>query len=168
MELRRRGSLARCWPDVGINWKNAHHALADARAAARLPVGLLADQPRTICKRSKLPPIQWPTIPQPRKQSATREKSRRRQADPPTFLHLLLRRAHDRALPSTTDGAIMAYEALLDRVLKDRLLDDFKADTLLPTAARWGLSNDQARLAHHDYLNRIALAAVADGTIVEA
>jgi hypothetical protein len=36
----------------------------------------------------------------------------------------------------------MAYEALLDRVLKDRRLDDFEADTLLPTAARWGLSND--------------------------
>jgi len=115
-----------------------------------------------------LPPIQWPTIPQPRKQPARREKSRRRQADPPTFLHRLLRRAHDRALPSATDGAIMAYDALLDRVLKDRLLDDFEADTLLPTAARWGLSNDQARLAHYDYVNRIAVPAVADGTIAEA
>jgi hypothetical protein len=62
----------------------------------------------------------------------------------------------------------MAYEALLDRVLKDRLLDDFKADTLLPTAARWGLSNDQARLAHHGYLNKFAVATVADGTIAEA
>jgi len=62
----------------------------------------------------------------------------------------------------------MAYRALLDRVLEDRRVDNVEADALLETAAQWGLSGDEARLAHRDYLNQLALAAVADGLVTDA
>jgi DNA polymerase-3 subunit epsilon len=168
MELGWGGSLTKCCHDFGIPSEGvAHHALADARATARLLVGLLADQPGTVRKLSNLPPIQWPTVPRSVKQPITRDESRRRQAEPPTFLQCLLGRVHDQSLSPATDGAVMAYEALLDRVLEDRHVDDSEADALLETAVRWGLRGDQVRLAHRDYLNRLAVAAVADGIVTD-
>lgn len=169
MQLAGGGKLTECCRDYGIPLEGeAHHALADARAAARLLSGLLADNPRTVQKLSKLTPIQWPTIPRTVKQPVTRDESRRRQAEPPTFLQRLLKRVHEQALAPATDGAVMAYSALLDRVLEDRHVDDSDGDALLETAAQWGLSEDQIHLAHRDYLNQLAIAAVGDGIVTDA
>ena len=169
MQLAGGGRLSECCGDYGIPLSGeAHHALADARATARLLSILLPDQPRMVQKLSRLMPIRWPTIGSTGKQPITRDESRRRQTEPPTFLQRLLGRMHDSALPIATDGAVMAYGALLDRVLEDRRVDDSEADALLETAARWGLSGDQVRLAHRDYLNHLALAAVADGIVTDA
>jgi len=168
MQMAGGGKLTDCCRDYGIPTEGeAHHALADARAAARLLTGLLADQPRTLQELSQLAPIQWPTIPPTGKQPVTRDESRRRQTEPPTFLQRLLGRLHEHALPVATDGAAMAYGALLDRALEDRHVDDSEADALVETAARWGLSKDQIELAHHDYLNQLAIAAVADGIVTD-
>ena len=169
MQLAGGGRLTACCGDHGIALEaEAHHALADARATARLLAALLADQPRTVETLCQLSPIQWPTVPRSAKQPITRDESRRRQTEPPTFLQRLLERAHDSGLPIATDGAVMAYTALLDRVLEDRCVDDSEADALLETATRWGLSGDQARMAHRDYLNQLAVAALADGNFTEA
>jgi len=46
-------------------------------------------------------------------------------------------------------------------------VDDSEADALLETGARWGLTGDQVRLAHRDYLNQLARAAVADGIVTD-
>ncbi len=169
MQLAGGGSLTECCDDYGIPLEGeAHCALADARAAARLLASLLPDQPRTVQELTKLMPIQWPAVPRTKKQPITRDESRRRQAEPPTFLQRLLGRMHDSAFPIATEGAVMAYGALLDRVLEDRHVDDSEADALLETAARWGLSGDQVRLAHRDYLNQLVLAALADGIVTDA
>jgi len=114
MQLAGGGRLTECCGDYGIPLEGeAHHALADARAAARLLVTLLNDQPRTAQKLSKLMPIKWPTVPRTVKQPITRDESRRRQTEPPTFLQRLLARMHDSAFPIATDGAVMAYERCL-------------------------------------------------------
>ncbi len=169
MQLAGGGTLTDCCHDYGISPEGeAHHALADARAAARLLTCLLSDQPRTVEKLRKLSPIQWPTVPTTGKQPVTRDESRRRQTEPPTFLQRLLGRMHDQDRPVATDGAVMAYGALLDRVLEDRHVDDSEADALVETAARWGLSKDQIELAHRDFLNQLAIAAVADGIVTDA
>ncbi len=168
MQLAGGGRLIECCSDYGIPLEGeAHQALADARAAARLLACLLPNQPLTVQTLSKLMPIQWPAVPRTLKQPVNRNESRRRQAEPPTFLQRLLGRVLDSTSPIATDGAVMAYRALLDRVLEDRRVDDLEADALLDTAARWGLRGDQVRLAHRDYLNRLALAAVADGIITD-
>ena len=169
MQLAGGGKLTDCCRDYGISPEGeAHYALADARNAARLLACLLSDQPRMVQKLHQLTPIQWPTVPTIGKQPVTRDESRRRQTELPTFLQRLLGRMHDHGLPVATEGAVMDYLALLDRVLEDRHVDDSEADALVETAARWGLSGDQIELAHRDYLNQLAIAAVADGIITDA
>jgi DNA polymerase-3 subunit epsilon len=169
MELAGGGKLTDCCRDYGISREGeSHDALADARAAARLLTCLLSDQPRMVEKLRQLTPIQWPTIFNMGMQPVTREESRRRQIELPTYLQRLLGRMHDYALPFATDGAVIAYGAVLDRLLEDRHVDDSEADALVETAARWGMSRDQIELAHRDYLNQLAIAAVADGIVTDA
>ncbi|MEX1205993.1 MAG: exonuclease domain-containing protein [Dongiaceae bacterium] len=169
MQLAGGGKLTDCCRDYGISLKGeAHHALADARAAARLLICLLSDQSQTVKELRQVTPIQWPAIPNIGKQPVTRDESRRRQTEPPTYLQRLLGRMHDRALPAAVDGAVLAYGALLDRALEDRNVDDSEADALVETAAKWGLNRDQIELAHRDYLNQLAIAAIADGIVTDA
>ena len=169
MQLAGGGNLANCCRDYGLSPESEpHHALADARAAARLLTCLLSDQPRTVEKLRQLTPIQWPTVPIIWKQPVTRDESRRRQTELPTFIQRLLGRRRDQALPDATDGAVIAYGALLDRALEDRHIDDSEADALVETAARWGLGRDQIEHAHRDYLNQLTIAAVADGRVTDA
>ncbi len=169
MQLAGGGRLTECCGDYGIPLEGeAHHALADARAAARLLARLLPGQPRTVRNLTKLIPIQWPVVSHTVKQPVTRDESCRRQTEPPAFLQRLLGRMHESTLPIATDGALMAYVALLDRVLEDRYVDSCEADALLEMATRCGLSGDQVRHAHRDYLNQLALAAVADGIVTDA
>lgn len=168
MHLAGGGKLTNCCRDYGISLEGeAHHALTDARAAARLLTRLLSDQPRMVQELRLLTPIQWPTVPTTGKQPVTRDESRRHQTELPTYLQRLLGRMPDHALSVAADGAAMAYGALLDRVLEDRHVDDSEADALVETAARWGLSRDQIEFAHCDYLNQLAIAAVVDGVVTD-
>jgi DNA polymerase III epsilon subunit-like protein len=169
MQLAGGGKLSDCCGDYGIPLGGeAHHALTDARAIARLLPVLLADQPRMVQKVSRLMPIQWPSIRSTGKQAVTRDESRRRQTGPPTFLQRLLGRMQTTAEPIATDGAVMAYAALLDRILEDRHVNDSEADALVEMAAKWGLSGEQINLAHREYVNQLAIAAVADGIVTDA
>jgi DNA polymerase-3 subunit epsilon len=168
MQLAGGGDLTDCCRNQGFSPEGeAHHALADARAAARLLAHLLADDPRTVRTLSRLAPIEWPTIPPMGIQPVTRDESRRRQTEPSTFIQRLLGRRREHALPDATDGALIAYGALLDRALEDRLVDDSEADTLVEMATSWGLSEDQIQRAHRNYLNQLAIAALADGTVTD-
>ena len=169
MELAGGGKLTEACCDYGIELDGeAHYALADARATARLLSILLPDHPRIAQKLSRLMPIQWPRIPSTGKQPITRDESRRRQTEPPTFLQRLLGRMHTASEPIATEGAVMAYAALLDRVLEDRHVDDSEAGALVEMAAKWGLSGEQINIAHREYMNQLAIAAVADGVVTEA
>jgi len=169
MQLAGGGRLSECCCDYGIPLDGeAHHALADARATASLLSMLLPDQPRIVEKLSRLMPIQWPAIPSTRKQPITRDEFRRRQTEPPTFLQRLLGRMHTGAEPIATEGAVMAYAALVDRVLEDRHVDESEADALVEMAAKWGLTGEQINFAHREYVNQLAIAALADGVVTEA
>lgn len=165
MEMGWGGNLAACCRDFGVPMDGeAHHALADARAAARLLHLLLADQPG-LEKLRDVNPIHWPSVSRSEKQPVTRTDSRLRQSEPPTFLQRLLLRAQGQVLSPVNDGALMAYRELLDRVLEDRCIDATEAEALLETAEQWGLSGEQVTLAHRDYLRRLAIAAVEDDIV---
>jgi DNA polymerase-3 subunit epsilon len=82
-------------------------------------------------------------------------------------LKRLLERVHANTEHYATDGAIMAYAALIDRALEDRNVDDAEADALVESAFRWGLNREQIRFVHDDYINKLAIAAVADGVVAE-
>jgi DNA polymerase-3 subunit epsilon len=61
----------------------------------------------------------------------------------------------------------MAYAALLDRVLEDRHVDDSEAGAIVEMAEEWGLSGEQIRVAHREYVKQLAIAAVADGVVTD-
>jgi DNA polymerase III subunit epsilon len=169
MYLAGGGTLADCCNAFGIAGEGrAHDALADARAAARLLAILLADDPRLSENLDTLAPIQWPTLPRTGKPAVTRDDTRRSQSETPTFLARLLEKMDYPAPAAAVDGAVMAYWALLDRVLEDRIVQETEADALHEMATRWGLSGQQIRLIHDDYLKRLARAAVADGIVTKA
>ena len=62
----------------------------------------------------------------------------------------------------------MAYAALLDRILEDRLVNDAEADTIVEMAAKWGLSGEQITLANTAYISQLAIAAMADEVVTDA
>jgi len=169
MQLAGGGKLSTCCRDYGIPADgDGHNALNDARAAARLLVTLLADDPRAAKHLRRLSPIAWPSIPPSGKQPITRDQSRQRHAAPPSYLQRLLERKDSGAFSIATDGAVMAYGALLDRVLEDRQVDHSEADALVAMAGKWGLNKELIEYAHRDYLNQLAIAAVADGVVTDS
>jgi DNA polymerase-3 subunit epsilon len=169
MRLAGGGTLSSCCEDYGIVFQeNTHMALHDARATAQLLTKLLRDAPQETSKIRHLSPITWPPIPKYGACLLTRDESRRRRADPPTYLRKLFAKAENNLLPETDDTAMLAYTALLDRVLEDRYIDDTEAQSLLDVATRWGIVGKRIREAHRRYLYQLARAALADGVITDA
>jgi DNA polymerase-3 subunit epsilon len=166
MVLAGGGNLKNCCTINSVPFDGeAHTALFDARATARLLAALLSDEPRVARELNGRMPIEWPGVRRSGKQPVTRDESQRRQAEPPTYLQRLLSRIQDDGSLGASDSSLMAYSALLDRVLEDRRVDESEGDALVETAVKWGLSKDQIDRAHKDYLNRLAVAAVADGIV---
>jgi DNA polymerase-3 subunit epsilon len=168
MRLAGGGSLSSCCEDYGISFAgDKHTALHDARATAQLLATLLRDTPREASKLTQLTPITWPRITKCPVRLLTRDESRKSQAKPPTYLQKLFAKAENDLVPVTDDSAILAYTALLDRVLLDRYVDDTETQSLLDVATRWGVPGNRIREAHRQYLKHLARAALADGIITE-
>jgi DNA polymerase III subunit epsilon len=169
MQLGGGRSLNYCCSEHGIPMDgDAHTALADARAAARLLTTLLSNRPSLTQRLAETRPIRWPAMAITTTRPLTRTDSRRRQAESPTYLARLLQ--HVRDVPSRTscDGAVMAYTALLDGVIEDRQVDDAEGDLLLEAATRWGLGASEVRSIHYDYVGQLARAALADGVVTNS
>ena len=169
LELAGGGKLEECCRDRGVGFTgDAHSALNDARATAHLLLSLLADQPNVVSRLTGLPAICWPRTPRPLRKPVTRDESRRRRAEPPTYLQRLFTRLSSHPCSGALGGPVLAYIALLDRVLEDRHIDESEGDALLELAVSLGMSEDQVRLVHSEYLDRLAIAALADGVVSDA
>ena len=166
MRLAGGGTLSSCCDDYGIVFQgNKHAALYDARAAAKLLAALLRDAPREASKIGHLSPITWPAIPKYGARVLTRDDSRTRQAEPPTYIQKLFAKAENDLIPKTDDSVTLAYTALLDRCLEDRHIDDAEANSLLDIATRWGISGNHVWEIHQKYLLQLAGVALGDGVI---
>ena len=169
MKLAGGGSLSDCCRRYGVTFEgNAHDALNDARAAARLLISLLADEPAVVQDLRQRPPIQWPSFLPSAKKPITRSQSRTHQAAPPTYLQRLFERKDNGSLSTADEGAGIAYGALLDRVLEDRRVEESEVDALVEMADNCGLSREQIQHVHRNYLDQLAVAAWADGVVAEA
>ena len=169
LQMAGGGSLSTCCVDYQVGFDgNAHSALDDARATARLLAKLLADAPRKVSEISGWPSIVWPRLPRTPVNPLTREESRRRQAEPPTYLQELLARAETSVPPDPDDAAVSAYTAVLDRALEDRHIDEGEGQALLEVAMRWGLTGARIKRIHREYLQQLAAVALADGTVTSA
>lgn len=166
MRLSEGGTLPECCDAFGVPFEGtAHEALFDARATARLLVSLLTRDPGCEVRISVPKPIRWPESRKSGRLPVSRSESRRRRSEPPTYLQRLLARVDGPRCTQASDGAILAYRALLDRVLEDRHVDSSEADAILDMAIRWGLTAADVRHAHQDYLSQLAVAAVLDGIV---
>ena len=83
----------------------------------------------------------------------------------PSFLAGLVGRLTP--VPSTDSAAAVEYIDLLNRALEDRRVTAEEADLLLETATRWGLSQDEVLLVHHNYLTSLVALARQDGVITD-
>lgn len=169
MELVGGGKLDQCCADYGVQRDgHAHHALSDARAASGLLLRVLEDHPEVAGSLARLKPFEWPKVELPRRAPVTRAEVIRQRQEPSSYVQRLLARRGEHALPDASEGAVIAYGALLDRALEDRQIDERESDALIDTAKRWGLSSTQIEQAHVSYMHQLAIAAVADGSVSTA
>lgn len=161
-----RGSLAACCDELGIPFIGvAHRALSDARATAHLVSWLCADD-RSLLGRHRLGNVAWPFVPALQTQCYRREEAQHAQNEPPRFLQRLsakIRHDIDAETPN-----VLAYLALIDRVLEDRVIDAGEEETLVDAALNWRLSAAQLDAAHREYVHSLAVLALADGVVSDA
>jgi len=168
--------LSGCCEALGIPHAAAHSALGDAQATARLLLALLdlarCDRlerlgccgdllPRGVYAGLRRTGTVWP------RDAAVKQSEEAR-----SYLGRLVSRlpmsagTPDACAPNRE--ATLAYLELLDRALEDRHVTFAEADALIELAQRWGMSSQETREAHAEYLRALAVAALADRLISEA
>jgi len=163
------GSLTCACSDYGVPFEGtAHEALADAHATARLLATLLQDAPRLASKVVRQPPIAWPEIPAQPVVLLARSASRATATMAPDYIQTLLSRMPPEIPQDEGDTGLVEYAAILDRVLEDRYVDDEEKLALAELAEQWGLSGDQIRSAHWEYMVRLGEAVLADEIVTDA
>jgi DNA polymerase III subunit epsilon len=157
-------SLASCCAAAGVELRNAHCALDDARAAA----GLLRHY-LSISGATTGPPPSWarlvadaPSVPWPALSGyGVPPVDRETAALPaPHFLSRLVDR-----LPRVNQPAADAYLDMLDRALLDGYISVAEADALVATAADLGFGQPDVRALHESYLCDLAGVAADEGPL---
>lgn len=160
-----RSNLQACCSDLDIEFDGLpHRALSDARATARVVEILCAEDPRLI-RQHRLGFLAWPPLQALGTPCFQREHAEEARHAPPRFLQRLAgRMQHD---VEATAPNTLAYMALIDRVLEDRVIDDEEENALVDAALNWGMSSKQLEVAHTQYLYHLAIAALADGMVTD-
>jgi DNA polymerase III subunit epsilon len=153
-------SLASCCAAAGVELRNAHCALDDARAAAgllRCYLAMAGPRPSWARLVADAPSVPWPAISGYGVPPVDRETA----AQPaPHFLSRLVDR-----LPRTNQPAADAYLDVLDRALLDGYISIAEADALVATAADLGLGQAGVRALHESYLRDLAGVAAEEGPL---
>jgi DNA polymerase III subunit epsilon len=167
-------ALAECCAAAGWRHENAHAALDDARAAARLLTVYLdlveGDEP-WLDLVDQAPTWLWPVIPvipdsrpvRNRRDLHDLRESQARGAGPDHFLARIVP-----ALPRVPDP-VMAdpYLSVLDDALADRRIDRDEADGLVALSEDLALDRRTVTELHRRYLVSLARAAWEDGQVTE-
>ncbi|MCU0712081.1 MAG: exonuclease domain-containing protein [Pirellula sp.] len=161
--LQGRSSLESCCRDLGIAIDGLpHRALFDAQLTARIVASLLSED-SALTDTYRISNITWPSITPLRTPCFTRSHAAKLQAEPPRFLQRIGSRIrHD---VDAVDANVLAYMVLIDRILEDRVIDQDEENVLVDAISNWGLSNAQLAAAHTNYLQKLAVAALADGFV---
>jgi DNA polymerase-3 subunit epsilon len=169
-DLERRRLADCCW-HIGTELRDAHSALADARAAAALLAHYLdpgvGNPPRD--EHLRLPDdaraVPWPQVPYQPVRIVARA-ARPEIAAPAGALWALLD-----ALPLSTvaeegaPGIATAYLELLYQVLEDGILTEDEAQSLADVAGAYSLSHEQINATHRAFLLALAHRVVEDGKV---
>ena len=158
-------NLQACCDCCGVELRDAHSALADARATTQLLGRYISVDPDFAgrwahCYASSLH-VQWPALFADR----TRVKPRGAAAAGATETFVGRLAAHLPAFGGS--GVVDSYLEVLDRALIDRILALHEVDELVGLARDLGLSIEQTDVAHHDYLDALVWQAVNDGVLTD-
>lgn len=162
-------SLADCCAELGVSHEGAHSALHDAMACAevfttlwrRLSASGLDVLPAHGCSPA-WPASRWPSD---SRRAASKLRGSRSEAGEPAFLSTLIPAVH--RATRVESMAVAAYLDVLDRALEDRRLSPEEQEDLAAMARMLGLSADDARAIHADYLGTLIALAYRDGVITE-
>lgn len=161
-----RNNLANSCAEFGVPFDGTQHrALHDARATAKLVSIVCADNP-LVLDEIQSNSFSWPSLPVRSTACFCREDALRKNSEPPKFLQRivsLVRHDSENELPNS-----LAYLALIDRVLEDRIIDEAEEHALVDAAVNLRLSAGQVDAAHKQYLQSLAVLAIADGVITES
>ncbi|MDB4793046.1 exonuclease domain-containing protein [bacterium] len=164
-QLFGRGNLEACCAELDISFDGMpHRALSDARATSQIVSYLCTDDPAAF-DAHRLTNISWPSIPALRTPRFRREHAQEAQDKPPNFLQRIAGKIHHDTEVATPN--LLAYLALIDRVLEDRTIDANEEDTLVDAAVDWNLSSAQLHDAHTQYIHSLAVLALADGIVTD-
>ena len=161
-----RNNLAACCEELGISFEGMpHRALTDARVTARLVSFLCADDP-ALLGNHRLENVPWPSIPALRTPCFCREHAQHAHDQPPKFLQRISSQIHHDVDAETPN--ILAYLALIDRILEDRTIDENEENAIVDAALNWQLSTGQLDSAHRQYIHNLAVHALADGVVTDS
>lgn len=161
-----RSSLEECCNELGIQFEeDGHMAIADARATARIIHEYVRLNPDEL-NEYRLVGVQWPELSPPGTPRFRREHARAINNSPPRFLQRIAKQIHHDV--EATEPNVLAYMALIDRVLEDRVIDDQEEDALVDAAMYWKLSAEQIDDAHNQYLQNAVVQALADGVVTNS
>jgi DNA polymerase III subunit epsilon len=160
------GSLSNCCQELGIDFDGTpHHAISDARATAGILRFLIQNDPVAIAE-SRIESASWPALAPSIVAMFPRSAAAARDSAPPQFLARIAATVrHDTEGESSN---ALAYMALLDRVLEDRVIDADEGQTLLDAAVEWQLSLPQIDGIHRQYIESLVVRALADCVITES
>ena len=166
--------LASCCQALGIPLHQWHSALDDARATAELLSALMRivgwKMMRDLgCEGGTLTPGSFPHL---RRSGVTftRPAAAIARQEQENYLSALVARMplSSSAGASAKGQAVLAYLDLLDRALEDRYITPAEAESLVALAGDWGMSPDDVKEAHAQYLQALADAAMADQVLSSA
>ena len=165
-QMLGRNNLQVCCAEFGISFDGEPHcALHDARATSRLVQNLIQHDPSSFDEFQESQ-LEWPLLPPLGTALVTRRSAQERLSQPPHFLRRIVARVHHdvEATPADT----LAYLTLVDRILEDRTIDAAEADALVEAAAQWNLDAGHVHSAHRNYIQSLAVHALADNVITDA
>jgi DNA polymerase III subunit epsilon len=166
MQLSGGGRLVACCAAHGIAIEGvAHSAACDALATARLLFALVQETSALSTDLSSLRPVSWPVLLLPTRAPVLRDEARQRQCHAPTYIQTLLSRLPSDSGHTAAEGATLAYVDLLGRALEDRTIQENEGQSLIEVALQWGLSFDNIKALHGQYLRRLVKTACADGVV---
>lgn len=165
-QLFGRNSLLACCHELGIPFAGMpHRALSDARATASLVAFLCSDDP-SLLESIRFRDVQWPLVRALKTPCYRREHASEAREQSPRFLQRIASQIHHDVEAETPN--VLAYLALVDRVLDDRTIDENEEQALVDAALNWRLSQSQVSAAHIQYLQNLAVTALADGVVTES
>jgi len=158
-------ALADCCDAYDIVIEEAHRAVSDALATARLLEAYMLSAPIWEVWSENLlaaETVTWPLIELPR--AEWRPRPADTESAPPHFLERISVKLPEHAGPAEfTD-----YLALLDRALLDRKLSVHERSGLVELAESLGINRSSAQQLHLDYFDAVAATAWADGVLTDS